>query len=129
MEKNEALAVKYFEYAAADERDGSHSHMGSPSVYQTRTHGTETSKTSLGPRTRARVCLGACYASGIGETKDDRKAFTYYLLAAEDGDEISQYNVGLFYTEGRGVPKDERTGFRYLKQAADNGILHFLICF
>jgi TPR repeat protein len=40
--------------------------------------------------------LAYCYSHGQGVKQDKNKAFHLYLEAAEKGDEIAQFNVGLF---------------------------------
>ena len=43
----------------------------------------------------------------MGVKKDDKKMFECALKAAEMGDDVAQYNVGLCYHFGRGVEKDD----------------------
>ena len=43
------------------------------------------------------------YKNGLGFTQSSEKALEYYKIAADKGDKVSQYNVGISYYYGRGV--------------------------
>jgi uncharacterized protein len=49
------------------------------------------------------------------------RAFRYFLLCAEDGDPIAQFNVGLMYRSGEGVPRDDAEAARWYRRAARQG--------
>ncbi|KAL0209000.1 hypothetical protein P9112_011587 [Eukaryota sp. TZLM1-RC] len=54
--------------------------------------------------------LGRCYHRGLGVTilklQDYSQAVFYYQKAAEVGNEVGMYNLGLCYEHGHGVPND-----------------------
>ena len=57
-----------------------------------------------------------------GLPKDDREAVRLLKLAADQGVDGAQADLGFFYAQGRGgLPKDEREAARLLKLAADQG--------
>ena len=47
--------------------------------------------------------LGCNYELGIGVEKDEKKAFEYYMKAAELGNSDAMQNVSLCYYYGTGV--------------------------
>ena len=62
----------------------------------------------------AALCnLGFSYQEGIGVTKDEVKAATYYQQAADAGLSYGLYNLGLCYKNGIGVPKDKIKAIKY----------------
>lgn len=65
--------------------------------------------------------LGFCYWAGKGTERDYDKAFHYYLLDAEFGDDISMYNVGCCYSHGQGTPVDEKKAVYWYQKAVDAG--------
>jgi hypothetical protein len=58
------------------------------------------------------------YMTGRGIKKDDAEAVRYSRLAAEQGNAIGQFNLGLMYLSGRGVAASKIEGYRWLKKAA-----------
>ncbi|RHZ57520.1 hypothetical protein Glove_386g34 [Diversispora epigaea] len=61
--------------------------------------------------------LGYCYENGIGTTKDEEKAFQWYLRSAEDENNNGQNNLGYYYND-IGTTKDEEKTFHwYIKSA------------
>ena len=65
--------------------------------------------------------LGIMYSCGYGVEENNKKAFTYYKRAADQGDAHMLFNVGLLYRGGIGVEKNEEKAFEYYKRAADQG--------
>lgn len=67
--------------------------------------------------------LGWMYASGIGVTRNYRRAAAYLRLAARQGDAVSAFNLGILYLHGQGVHKDYAFAARYFQIAANAGVL------
>jgi TPR repeat protein len=65
--------------------------------------------------------LGWMYGHGEGVTKDEAKAFQWYLRAAEQGYAVAQSNVGYGYSNGEGVAKDQAKAFQWYLRAAEQG--------
>ena len=78
------------------------------------------------------VSLCVCwpsYSSPEGTERDPSQAQTQtgdlvetLRLAAEQGDAIAQYALGVKYENGRGVPEDETEAVRWYRLAADQGL-------
>jgi len=45
----------------------------------------------------------------------------WYRKAAEQGDAVSQFNLGIMYTSGLGVPQDDVLAYMWLDLAAAQG--------
>ena len=58
---------------------------------------------------------------GKGVTKDDNKAFNWWLKAAQNGHIKAMFCVGSCYGEGKGVSKDIVKAFEWFLKAAENG--------
>jgi TPR repeat protein/serine/threonine protein kinase len=69
----------------------------------------------------AQGLLGALYASGLGEDKDDKTAAEWYKKAAAQGSVSAMNNLGVAYEHGLGVVKNERTAVSWYEKAADKG--------
>lgn len=52
----------------------------------------------------AEELIGIMYAMGLGVTRDDRRAFEWYLRSAMKGHAGAQSGVGWYYEVGRGLP-------------------------
>lgn len=52
---------------------------------------------------------------------NEKKAYEYYIKAAEMGEELSQTALAWWYWEGRYVPKDEIKAVEWFEHAANNG--------
>ena len=50
-----------------------------------------------------------------------RKAFEYFMMAAEQGKPDSMCNIGVMYEYGQYVRKDRREALKWYKKALDNG--------
>ncbi|RHZ72881.1 hypothetical protein Glove_236g22 [Diversispora epigaea] len=59
--------------------------------------------------------------NGIGTTKDEEKAFQWYLKSAEGGNSIGQFNLGNCYENGIGTTKDEEKAFQWYLNSAEGG--------
>ena len=52
---------------------------------------------------------------------DFAMALKEWMPLAEDGDSISQYNLGLMYNNGWGVPQDYKDAMKWYTRAAEQG--------
>ncbi|AZV77032.1 sel1 repeat family protein [Parasedimentitalea marina] len=52
----------------------------------------------------AEELIGVMYAMGLGVTRDDQRAFDWYLRSAMKGHPGAQSGVGWYYEVGRGMP-------------------------
>ncbi|MBL4891165.1 MAG: sel1 repeat family protein [Rhizobiaceae bacterium] len=68
-------------------------------------------------------CLLADYEDGVNAAfkGDFETAFHEFTLAAEDGLDLAQYNLGILYFTGQGVEKDTAQAFRWTDAAAQQG--------
>ena len=62
------------------------------------------------------------YSKGTGVPQDDAKAAEWNRRAAELGDAVGQFNVGILYANGKGVERDEIRACAWLNLAAANQI-------
>jgi S1-C subfamily serine protease len=53
--------------------------------------------------------------------KDDAEAVRWYQKAAEQGEALAQYNLGVLYANGIGVQKDAAEAVRWYRRAAEQG--------
>ena len=74
----------------------------------------------------AQCDLGDAY-SGLFELceavggQNEKEAFRWYKLAAEQGHATAQRNLGYCYFRGEGVPKDKKEAAKWWKSAAEQG--------
>ena len=61
------------------------------------------------------------YSNGRGVLKDDAEAVRWYRLAAEQGNAIAQFNLGVTYANGQGVLKDSVLAHMWYNIASANG--------
>jgi hypothetical protein len=54
-------------------------------------------------------------------TRDDKTAVKWYRLAAEQGYDFAQFELGVKYMNGLGVPKDDKNAVKWFKLAAKQG--------
>jgi TPR repeat protein len=54
--------------------------------------------------------------------KDEVEAVKWYRKAAEQGDELAQFNLGVMYDNGQGVAKDDVEAAKWYRKAAEQGI-------
>ena len=57
------------------------------------------------------------------QRQDYERAFTFYTIAAEQGNPISQYNLGIMYKDGRGIDKNKEKAIFWLEKAAKKGVI------
>jgi len=57
------------------------------------------------------------------QRQDYERAFTFYTIAAQHGDPISQYNLGVMYKDGKGVNKDIGEAIFWLEKASNQSLL------
>ena len=70
---------------------------------------------------KAQNRLGGAYARGdYGLSKDDAKAFEWYLRAGERGYPDAQYNVGWCYDNGVGTKEDPTKAVLWYRKSAEN---------
>jgi len=62
-----------------------------------------------------------CYSTGKGVSRDYRKAFGWYQLAAEQGNSVAQYEVARCYRRGQGVEKNSKLAVRWMRKSAKQG--------
>lgn len=60
-------------------------------------------------------------AEKFQKSEKNEEAFEYYLKAADQGDALAQYNLGICYDNGYGVEKDLSEAVIWLRKAADQG--------
>jgi len=58
---------------------------------------------------------------GMGIEEDIKEAVRLWRVAADLGNPIAQYNLGLRYYQGKGAPKDFITACRLYESAAKQG--------
>ena len=54
-------------------------------------------------------------------SKENKQAFYWFKIMAEQGDAQAQYNVGGMYYEGKGVPQNYKQALYWYKKAAEQG--------
>jgi uncharacterized protein len=71
---------------------------------------------------RAQSMLGLLYYRGRGGVQqNDAEALKWFLLAADRGNALAEFNLGVMHAEGRGVPQDNGEAARWYRLAADRG--------
>ena len=66
----------------------------------------------------AQYNLGSIYLDGLGVVQNFSKAFSNFLLSAENGFEMSQYKLSLMFLNGWGTDKDKIKAFMWVNIAA-----------
>ena len=69
----------------------------------------------------AQFNLGALYADGHVDPRDDSAAAKWFRLAAEQGSAQAQFALGKLYRQGRGVPQDDEEAVKWYRLAAEQG--------
>ena len=69
----------------------------------------------------AQTQLAYLYYEGLCVSKDDKKAFQWYLKAANQGDADAQWIVGVFLRVGAGTEQDDEKAFWWFLKAANQG--------
>ena len=67
--------------------------------------------------------LGAVYYRGKGVPKSEKKAFTWWLRAAEAGSSTAMWKVYLDFKDGQVIPRDEAAALQWLRRAASRGYI------
>ena len=76
----------------------------------------------------AQYQLGSIYSTGRnGIEKDDGKAHSWYLKAAESGHVFAMYYLAWMYKRGQGVKEDPEKAFYWFEKAAEKGNV-YAIC-
>ncbi len=70
---------------------------------------------------RAQAEVGACFAAGLGVTRDPALALKWLTLAAEAGDPAGRRHLAHAYFRGDGVPENPARAAGLYRQAADAG--------
>jgi TPR repeat protein len=61
------------------------------------------------------------FYKGIGVTQSYQEAVKWYLLAAEQGNALAQYDLGLCYYNGQGVERDVDEAVNWFRLSAARG--------
>ena len=61
------------------------------------------------------------YDNGRGVPLDYAEAARWYRMAAEQGNAVAQFNLGVMYANGHGVPQDDAEAVKWYRRAADRG--------
>lgn len=62
-----------------------------------------------------------CIDRGLGASADEKKAYSWLKLAAEQGDAEAQTSLASRLLEGRGVPRNEQDAVAWYQRAAELG--------
>lgn len=78
------------------------------------------------------LSLGDKYFYGDGVEEDYKKAYGYYLVAAEEGSDKAEFNLGVCNYYGIGVEKNIPEAERRFKNSADlgnaDGAYNYALC-
>lgn len=69
----------------------------------------------------AQFNLAVSYEVGSGVAVDEKKAFRYFKLAADQGDAEAQFSVGSYYALGIGMVVNKMEAVKYYAMAAQQG--------
>src|SRR5262249_31537617 len=70
---------------------------------------------------RAEAVGGSAYYRRRGGAPRDAEAATWFKRAADKGDAVARFQLGVMYGEGRGVPQDFAEAARWYERAAEQG--------
>lgn len=62
------------------------------------------------------------YEKGLGVSKDDARAVTWYRAAAEQDEAWGQFGIGRMYERGAGVELDPEEAVQWYRKAAAQGL-------
>ena len=62
------------------------------------------------------------YSDGRGVPQNYAEAARLYRLAAEQGDALAQYNLGVMYGNGQGLPQNYQLAYMWFSLAAAKGV-------
>ena len=68
-----------------------------------------------------RRTLQARYILTKDEVKNVQKALRSFKIAAENGNDYAEYQLGKIYLYGKDIPRDAETAMYYLQLAAEHG--------
>lgn len=71
----------------------------------------------------AQYQMGEVYLNGWGVSKDARKAFELFTLAADQNYPEALFQLSLMYSEGKMTKKDLTTAFKLMERAANKDLL------
>jgi len=63
------------------------------------------------------------YDTGQGVPQDYAETTKWFLKAAEQGEAVAQYNLGVMYDTGKGVPQDYAEARKWYLKAAEQGYI------
>ncbi len=70
----------------------------------------------------AQIFLGAMYEfENAAVSKSDTKAANWYRKAAQQGNALGQYNLGVMHANGKGVPQSYSEAMKWYKKSAAQG--------
>lgn len=69
----------------------------------------------------AQASMGWMYQAGLGVLKDEKKAFSLYVKAAEQENAVAQNNLGVMYENGITVNTDIKQAKQWYKRSAEQG--------
>lgn len=73
--------------------------------------------------------LGCNLVDGMGVVKNQKAGLAWIKKAADKGNMLAQYSMGICYTYGYGgLKKDRQEAFEYFKKAADKGDAKAMTC-
>ena len=125
VEKNELLALKWYQLAAEQGHVNSQFNLG---VIYAKGRGVQQNfeealkwytKAAEAGDVAAQVALSSMYSKGIGVEQNDPAAFTWAMRAAKRGKLDSMYTLGEMYLNGTGVSQNPKEAYIWLKKAAD----------
>ncbi len=62
------------------------------------------------------VLIASAYEEGLIVSRDPGKAAEWYLSAAERGDPVAQYKLGITQYYGRGIDADRPKGLQWITE-------------
>ncbi|GHU43771.1 hypothetical protein AGMMS50289_10790 [Betaproteobacteria bacterium] len=65
--------------------------------------------------------MGCAYRDGEGVPKDQKEAVQWFRLAARQGNDEAQHNLGEACLKGEGVRKNRAQAEKWLRKAAEQG--------
>lgn len=66
--------------------------------------------------------VGQCFFHGWGVAKDQKMAFSYYLIAARLGDGDAQGDLAFCFANGKGCKKNKKEAARWYRAAVQQGL-------
>ncbi len=69
----------------------------------------------------AQYNLGFMYNHGLGVSRDEAEAATWYRKAAERGHAAAQSKLAIMYDDGEGIARDYAEAVKWYRKAAEHG--------